>query len=179
MITILTEKWWLWLIRGFAGVLFGILAFLWPALTLEILIYILGAYLLIDGIFNLIAAISNRKKTNIWWIVLLEGMAGTFAGILSFLWPQITALALLFIVAVWAIFTGILEIIEAVRLRKQIQGEWLLILSGLLSFVFGILLLIWPGSGLVVIVWIFAFYAILFGFTLVFLSFKIKKVQQD
>ena len=179
MITILTERWWVWLSRGIASVLFGVLAFMWPALTLEILIYLVGAYLLIDGFLNIIAAISHRKQTTSWWIVLLEGLVSVIAGLLAFIWPESTAFILLFIVAVWAILTGILEIIEAMRLRKQIKSEWLFILSGLLSVLFGILLLIWPGSGLVMLVWFLGFYAILFGFTLILLSFKVRKYQLE
>jgi len=177
IIVIFTKKWWVWLIRGLAGILFGITAFLWPNLTLRALVFLVGIYLIVDGTLNLIASISHQKEVKYWWIVFLEGLISVLAGVMAFIWPQLTALVLLYLIAFWAFLTGIIEVVQAVRLRKQITGEWFLIMGGIFSILFGILLLIRPGAGILAVVWILAIYAIVFGILLVNLAFRVKKYQ--
>ena len=124
--------------------LFGLLTFLLPGITLATLVLLFGAYALVDGIFNVIAFF---KVASHQWALLIEGVIGIIAGVLTFAWPAITAFVLLYLIAFWAIFTGIFEIIAAIRLRKAISNEWLLLLMGVLSLLFGLLILYAPGTG--------------------------------
>src|SRR5262245_26573161 len=163
MIADLSRNWWVLALRGVLGILFGIGAFVWPGLTLAALILVFGAYAFADGIFALIAGIGKRRQLSLWWLVLLEGMAGIILGVLTFRSPDITALILLSFIAAWSIITGIFEIATAVRLRKLIPNEWLLIVSGVVSIIFGILLIAQPGAGAISIVWLLGAYALLFG----------------
>jgi uncharacterized membrane protein HdeD (DUF308 family) len=177
MAVIFARKWWVWLLRGIAGILFGILAFFWPALTLEVLIFLIGIYLILDGILNTIAAIIYRKHAHQWWILFLEGLISIIIGIVIFIWPQLTAVALLYLIALWAIVTGIFEIIAAPWLRKFIEGEWLLAFTGILSVIFGFLLILWPGRGLLTLVWLIALYAVLYGISTIIFAFRLKALQ--
>ena len=172
----LAENWWLLLLRGIAGIVFGILAFFWPALTLLTLIYVWGAYALVDGVFALWAAISGKAGgvAPRWWLAIV-GLSGLVAGILTFAWPGVTALVLLVFIACWAIVNGVMQIWGAIQLRKEIEGEWLLILSGVLSVAFGIILLVNPGAGALAVVWIIGWFAILAGCIYVALAFRLKK----
>ena len=172
----LAENWWLVLLRGIASLIFGILAFFWPGLTLLTLIFLWGAYALVDGVFALWSAISGRvgEMQSRWWLALV-GLCGVVAGILTFAWPGITGLILLFFIAGWAIATGIFQIVGAIRLRKEIEGEWLLILGGLLSIAFGVLLIAWPGVGALAVVWVIAWFSILLGCIYIALAFRLKK----
>ena len=150
----LGQNWWLVLLRGIAAILFGILAFAWPGLTLLTLTLFWGAFALADGVLSLWAAISGKGGAIAprWWLALV-GIAGIIAGLLAFFWPGTTALVLLMFIAVWSIVIGVLEIWGAIQLRKEIEGEWWLILGGLVSIAFGVLLLVRPrcrriGAGL-------------------------------
>jgi uncharacterized membrane protein HdeD (DUF308 family) len=172
--TILARNWWVLLLRGLVAIAFGALAWLQPGLTLAALVLLFGAYTLVDGILGVWTAVAGRREHEHWWVLLLEGLVGIAVGILTFLAPGITALALLFYIAVWAIATGVLEIVAAIRLRKEIEGEWLLILGGLASVVFGVLLMVQPGVGALSLIWLIATYAIVFGILLVLLAFKVR-----
>lgn len=132
-----------------------------------------GVYVMADGILGAWMAIAGRKEHEHWWVLLLGGLLGI--GILTFVAPGITALVLLFYIAAWAIATGVLEIVAAIRLRKEIEGEWLLILGGLVSVVFGGLLMIQPGAGALALIWLIATYAVVFGILLVILAFKVRR----
>jgi uncharacterized membrane protein HdeD (DUF308 family) len=174
MITLLARNWWLFLIRGIAAILFGIAAFLWPGITIAVLVLMFGAYVLVDGISAIIAGIAARKERERWWMMILAGVAGIITGVLTFLWPGLTALVLLYFIAGWAIVTGIFEVAAAIRLRKEIEGEWLLIIGGIASVLFGVLLVINPGAGALASVWIIGSYALIFGILMIVLAFRLR-----
>lgn len=174
LVTILSRNWWVLLLRGLVAIAFGILALLLPGISIAALILLFGVYVLADGILGVSTAIAGRKEREHWWVLLLWGLAGIGVGILTFLAPGVTALVLLFYIAVWALATGVLEIVAAIHLRKEIKGEWRLILGGLASVVFGYLLLVRPGAGALALVWLIAIYAIVFGVLLAMLSFKMR-----
>jgi uncharacterized membrane protein HdeD (DUF308 family) len=174
MLDVMARNWWMWLIRGIAAIIFGVLAFLNPQDALLALVLLWAAYALVDGIFSIIAGFRGRATNRQWWVAVLEGVVGILAGIGVYLFPDITALVLLYIVAAWAIITGILEIISAVQLRKEIEGEFWLGLSGLASIVFGVLLILFPGAGLLTLLWLVAAFAIVFGVAMIMLAFRLK-----
>ena len=168
---------WGWIaLRGAAAVLFGVLAFAWPGITLVVLALFFGAYAFMDGIFALIAAYKGREGSKAVWLLVLVGVLGIAAGIATFLWPEMTALALLMFIAVWALFVGIFQIAAAIRLRKEIENEWLLGISGGLSVLFGVLMIASPGAGALAVVWVIAAYSIAFGVLLIALGFRLKKL---
>ena len=175
VLPLLSRNWWALALRGLAAILFGILAFAWPGITLFVLIIFFGAYMLVDGIFAIVAAVRVAREEARWWLLLLEGILGVVAGIVTFFWPGLTALALLYLIAAWAIVTGIMEIVEAIRLRQEIVGEWALILSGALSVIFGVLLVVIPArAGLLSLTWLIGIYAVAFGVLLVILAFRVR-----
>ncbi len=171
---VLFEKWWVLLLRGLVSIAFAVLIWMQPAITLKAMIILFGAFALVDGVLGVWSAFSSRKDRNNWWVLMLWGLVGIGIGIITFVAPAVTALALLFYIAIWAIVTGVLEIIAAVRLRKEIQGEWLLGLAGLLSLVFGILLIMHPGAGVLAVLWLVAAYALILGVLMVILAFKVR-----
>jgi uncharacterized membrane protein HdeD (DUF308 family) len=173
MITALARNWWAFVLRGVLAILFGLTAFVWPGLTILSLTFVFGFYALLDGIFAIVAAWNNRSQER-WWVLLLEGLLGIAAGVIAFISPGVAALALLSVIAAWAIITGVLEIVAAIRLRQEIENEWWLGLGGLASIIFGVLLLIWPGSGLVTISWIIGVYAVAFGIMMLMLGFRLQ-----
>lgn len=178
LLNLLATNWGWILFRGIIAILFGIMAFTWPLLTLKILVILYGAYALTDGIFALIAAFKGGGAMSRWWLALV-GILGIAAGIAVFLWPGLSALVLLTLIGVTAIVRGILEIIGALSLRKEIVGEWVLILGGLASIAFGAMVVMFPGGGAVAMVWLIAAYAIAFGLLLSVLAFRLKKHRHD
>jgi uncharacterized membrane protein HdeD (DUF308 family) len=174
MIQIVSKYWWIFALRGLLAVLFGLIAVSWPGLTLVMLVYVFGFYVLFEGVLSIIAAFGRRGEKN-GWVVLVEGIAGVVFGILTFSWPGITAILLLVFIAIWALATGILKIIAAIRLRKEIEGEWRLGLSGIASLVFGLILIFRPGAGALAMVWVIGIFAIIFGISLIMLGFKVRK----
>lgn len=178
MLTVLAHNWWMAALRGVAAVLFGLAALIWPGITLQVLVLLFGAYALVDGVFALVAALANLAGAYRWW-VLLEGIAGIIAGVLTFVYPNVTAIALLYLIAGWAIATGIFEILAAIELRKEIEGEGWLILSGLLSVVFGVIVALQPQAGALAIVWLIGIYAIAFGVFLLLLGFRLRNLDKQ
>jgi uncharacterized membrane protein HdeD (DUF308 family) len=174
MVILMARNWWSLALRGIAAILFGIAAFGWPGLTLVALAYLFGFYALTDGAFALAAVLVGRPPSGMWWPLLVEGLVGILAGVLSLAWPGLTALVLLYMIAAWAIATGVFEIVAAIRLRKEIQGEWLLVLAGLLSIGFGVVLAVRPGAGAVALVWIIGAYAVVFGCLMLVLSLRLR-----
>lgn len=169
---VLGRRWWILLVRGIAAIVFGLLAFAWPGLTIIILTALFAAYALVDGIFALIAGIHAR-----WWVLSLVGIVGIVAGLVAFLYPGLTAFTLLVFIAAWAIMRGIIEIAAAVQLRKVITNEWALILGGVCSVAFGIILFARPAAGALAVIWIIGVYALIIGTFLITLSFRIKRHQ--
>lgn len=180
LLPVLSRNWWALALRGLAAILFGILAFAWPGITLFVLVIFFGAYLLVDGIFAIVAAVRAAGEEARWWLLLIEGVLGVVAGLVAFFWPGLTALALLYLVAAWAIVTGIMEIVGAIRLRQEIVGEWALILSGVLSFIFGVLLVVIPArAGLLSLTWLIGIYAIAFGVIMLVLAFRVRGLARS
>jgi uncharacterized membrane protein HdeD (DUF308 family) len=177
MFEMLARYWWVVLLRGLAAIAFAILAFVWPGITLASLILLFGAFALVDGIFSLIGAIAGRREDEAWWIGVLRGVIGIGIGVLTFVNPAITALALVLYIAAWALASGILEIAAAIRLRKEIEGEWLLALAGVLSIAFAGLLLWAPGAGALALLWWIAAWALVLGVVLVFEAFKLRGLR--
>jgi uncharacterized membrane protein HdeD (DUF308 family) len=174
MVHALAKNWWLLLLRGIAAIIFGVLAFAWPGLTLLTLILFYGAFALVDGVLAIIAAITGGAPAPRWWLAII-GLLGIAAGLLTFLMPGLSALVLLFFIAGWAIATGVFQIIGAIQLRKEIDNEWLLILSGVISVLFGIGMMLAPGAGALALVWVIGTYAVIIGGVLVVLAFRLKK----
>ncbi|GAA3551912.1 HdeD family acid-resistance protein [Nonomuraea rosea] len=168
----LSRSWWLLLLRGLLAIIFGILALIWPGITLLVLVIFFGAYALVGGIFASIAGFRHGARSRAWLIT--SGIIGILAGIAALVWPGITSLALLYLVAFWAIFTGIAEIVAGVQLRKVIDNEWMFIVGGVLSVIFGVLLLIWPAAGMLSLVWLIGVFAILYGIAMIALSLRVK-----
>jgi uncharacterized membrane protein HdeD (DUF308 family) len=178
--TALARNWWALAIRGAAAIIFGLLTFVLPGVTLAVLLILFGAYAIVDGIFSLIAAfragpVGERPR----WLLGLEGLVSIAAGIVAFAMPGLTALVLVYVIAVWAVITGVLEIVAAVRLRQEISNEWWLVASGVLSVIFGLLLFAAPGAGALALVFWIGAYAIVFGALLVGLAFRLRRQQND
>jgi uncharacterized membrane protein HdeD (DUF308 family) len=179
MATLLKRAWWALLLQGLAGVLFGVVALIWPGLTLATLVLLFGAYALVGGVFGVVGSVVHRKEHEDWWLVLLTGLVSIAVGILTFIQPGITALSLLFLIAAWALVIGVLTIVIAIQLRKEIEGEWLLILAGIASVLFGLFVFALPGAGALSLIWLIATYAIIFGVLQVGLAFRARSWAKD
>ncbi|TDE43401.1 HdeD family acid-resistance protein [Nonomuraea mesophila] len=168
----IASSWWMLLVRGLAAIVFGFLALIWPGITLLVLVIFFAAYALVNGVFALLSSIRHGASSRVWLIA--SGIIAIIAGVLAFAWPGITSFALLYVVAFWAIFSGVAEIVAGVQLRKDIDNEWMLIVGGALSVIFGVLLLIWPGAGLLSLVWLLGVFAILYGIVEIALALRVK-----
>lgn len=175
---LLQRGWSLLLLRGLAAIAFGLLTWLKPGISLSALVLFFGAYAFVDGVLAISAAISGRGQ-DYWWILLLGGLVGIAVGVLTFTYPTVTALGLLFYIAFWAIVTGILEIIAAIRIRREVHGEWRLVLAGIVSVAFGAFLVARPGQGALTVLWLIAIYAMAFGVILVMLAFKARSLGRQ
>jgi len=183
MLTLLTEKlsrdWWHFAVRSMLTIVFGVVALIWPGVTQLALVLLFGAFVLADGSFTIATAISARKYFKRWWALLLEGLTGLVIAAITFLWPTITALALVYFIAGWAILTGIFEIAAAIEFRKLIPGEWATIIMGMLSIIFGILLFVSPSAGALSLVWAIGFYAIFFGIVETVFAFRLRGLGRE
>ena len=177
ILPMMAGNWWALLIRGMAAVIFGLAALLWPGPTLYVLIIFFGAYALVDGLFAIAAGIRGTGRRR--WLLLAEGVLGVLAGLVAFFYPDITALVLLYVIAFWAIFTGVLKIVMSISLRWEIENEWLMGLSGVVSVLFGVVLAALPGVGLLSLVWLIGIYAIVFGVALIVLAFRVRSHRQE
>jgi uncharacterized membrane protein HdeD (DUF308 family) len=174
---LLASTWDMFLVRGILAILFGIATLLMPGITLIVLVVLFGAYALVDGIILSILAFKNRKNDSNWWLMLLTGLVSIAAGVVTFVWPGITTVSLFYVIVAWAIFTGIFEVLYAIQFRKEIEGEWLLVLDGILSVGFGILLIAQPIPGALAVLWLIGVYAIAYGAMLVVLAFRLRNLD--
>ncbi len=174
MVNQLGHNWWAVAIRGLAAIVFGILALVWPGITFTVLVLFWGAYALVDGIFAIISVLTHHAGGMHRWLLLVEGLAGIAAGILTFIWPGLTGLVLLYLIAAWAVVTGVLEILAAIRLRQEITNEWMLAVAGIISVVFGIVIAAFPTAGALAVTWLIGAYAIVFGLLMLYLAFRLR-----
>lgn len=172
--SVLARSWWLLVLRGLAALIFGALTWLVPGISLASLVLLFGAYSLADGVLSLWTAFAGPRNHDSWWPLLLGGLVGIGVGVLTFAAPAVTALALLIYIAAWAVATGVLEIVAAIHLRREIEGEWVLILAGLASVAFGVLIMAHPGAGALALLWLIGSYAMVFGVLLLVLAFKAR-----
>jgi uncharacterized membrane protein HdeD (DUF308 family) len=179
MLHALAKAWWLLLIRGIAAIVFGVLAFVWPGLTLVTLVLFYGAFALVDGVIALIAAFTGgARQAPAWWLVVV-GILGIGAGIATFVMPGLTAVLLILFIGAWALVHGIFEIIGAIQLRKEIDNEWMLILSGVISVLFGLVVVIVPSAGALGLIWVIAAYSIAFGISFIALSLRLRNHRHE
>ena len=170
-----TGHWWALAIRGGVAVIFGLAALLRPDIALEALILLFGAYALVDGVFAIVGVFGGTRGGTPRWLLLIEGIAGILAGLIAFVLPGLTAVLLLYLIAAWAVITGISEIATAIRLRQEIRGEWALIIGGALSVLFGVILaVIGPVAGLLSLIWLIGIYALLFGILMLITAFQVR-----
>jgi uncharacterized membrane protein HdeD (DUF308 family) len=175
MLERLSRNWWALALRGLAAIVFGVLAILWPAITLVALVLLFAAYAIVDGVFALASGIrrsGDGRGTD--WFMVLAGVAGIAAGVIAVALPGMTALVLVIIIAAWAIVTGIAELAIAYRLRDEIRGEWLLALDGVVSIIFGLVLFFFPGAGAIALVLLIGAFAIVSGAMLLALAFRFR-----
>jgi uncharacterized membrane protein HdeD (DUF308 family) len=177
VVDLLTHNWWLLALRGLMAILFGVLAFVWPGITLLTLVWLFGAFALVNGILSLALAAKAPKGYPRVGSLILGGLLGILAGLLAFVMPGITTLSLLILIAAWAMVTGILEIVAAIRLRKEMTNEWLLALAGIASLAFGVLLVLRPAAGALVLIWWIGAYALIFGILLCVLAFRLRRLR--
>lgn len=170
----LSQYWWLVVLRGVLAILFGLSAFLWPGITWLTLILFFGVYAIVDGLIAIGTGFARTKDSPHWWAFLLEGLVSIGAGVVALIWPDLATLVLVYMIAAWAVFTGILEILAAIRLRHEIDNEWFLALGGVLSVGVGILLFLQPAAGGLALIWIIGGYALVFGILLVVLGIRLR-----
>ncbi len=174
MLEVLTRYWWAFIARGILAIALGVMVFAWPAITIAALIIVFGIYVFVDGIFLVVKAIGGWKARDDRWLLLFEGLLGIGIGVITFFAPGVTAVGLLFYIAAWSLTTGILEIVGAIRLRKEIQGEVWWIFSGIVSILFAVLLMIFPGTGILALIWLLGIYAFVFGVILIVFGIRIR-----
>jgi uncharacterized membrane protein HdeD (DUF308 family) len=178
MFNLMTQNWWAIALRGFAAVLFGIAAFMWPGITLWVLAPLFGAYAMINGIIAVIEAFSRDVSRERWRPLLFEGAVSIVVGVMTLAWPGLTAMGLLFMITFWAIMTGVLEIITAIKLRHEIRGEWMMALIAILSMAFGFLLLAFPAPGALSVILLIRAFVFAIGALMIALAFKLRSLRR-
>lgn len=176
--SMLAKNWWLFLLRGIFGIVFGLLAFLFPGPTMLSLVLLFSAYMLVDGLVGIISAVRAMRRKDQWGLLIFEGLLNIAVGVAAFIWPGLTVLAFVFMVAFWAIVSGALMMAAGFRLKLD-HGRWWMVLGGLLSLAYGALLVAMPLIGAVVLTWWMGAYAMVFGIALVVLSFKLRARQTE
>jgi uncharacterized membrane protein HdeD (DUF308 family) len=176
LIETLKRHWWVPVLRGVCAIIFGIMAFKYPGLTVVVLVMLFGAWVLVDGIFRVIGAIGHRSSDTDWGWQLVIGILGIIIGFLTFHKPGITALALVIYIGAWALMIGATEIALAIKLRREIKGEWFLILMGVVSILFAIMLLWNPLPGALALIWLIGSYAIVFGILAIIFGFRLRSL---
>jgi uncharacterized membrane protein HdeD (DUF308 family) len=178
LLTAVADDWWLLLVRGLAAIAFGVIAFLWPAITLVSMIYLFGIYAIVDGLVAIWAAFNLPGQPGPRWWLGLSGVVSILAGIIAFVYTGMTALVLLVVIAVWAIIIGLLQLYAAIQLWKVIDNDWWLILSGLLAVAFGAVMIAWPSTGALALIWSIAWFALFFGCMFVGLAFELRRFKR-
>jgi uncharacterized membrane protein HdeD (DUF308 family) len=174
MVHALAKNWWLILLRGICAVIFGLLTFAWPGVTLAVLVLFYGAFAFVDGVLALVAAVMGGQPAPRWWLAIV-GVLGLAAGLITLVMPGITALILLYCIAFWAIAIGVMQIFGAIRLRKEIDNEWMLIASGIISVLFGLILIVNPGAGAMGVLFVIGVYAVIHGIILITLAMRLRR----
>ena len=172
----LTQYWWILLLRGVLALLFGLGAFVLPGITLASLVLLFAAFAFADGIVEVYHALRARAHSENWWLLLLEGLLGIAFGVITFQAPDITTLVLLFYIAGWAIASGLMRIVLAIQIRKEIQGEWMMALGGAASLLFGVLMIARPGAGALAVIWYIGAWAIAIGVFLIVVGFEARSL---
>jgi uncharacterized membrane protein HdeD (DUF308 family) len=173
-----SRNWWMFALRGLVAVIFGALALIWHEQVLKALVLVFGSFALVKGIVTVITGLSTAPFFTRWWALLLEGMAGIICGLMGIFMPDITATALMYVIAAWALVTGIFEIVVAIQFRRLLTGEWMIILGGLLSIVFSVLLFVFPAAGAVSMTWLIGLYAIVLGGTELVFAFRLRGLRR-
>jgi uncharacterized membrane protein HdeD (DUF308 family) len=168
------KSWWVLALRGLVAILFGLAALFWPDLILAVLIVLFGAYALVDGVLAVIAAFRSSGRGMRRPLLLIEGVIGILFGILALFWPDLTALTLVYIIAFWVILSGIARIVMAIMLRQELENEWSMALSGVLSVILGIVLILLPGAGLLAYTWLIGLLALALGIALIYYAFRVR-----
>ena len=177
MLGLVARDWWVFAIRGIAALVFGVLAFIWPERTLTVLVILFGAYVLVDGASLLVAlARGDTLARRHAWSFGIMGVLGIVAGVVTFVWPAATALSLLYVVAMWSIATGTFQVIGAIALRRELDGEFWMALGGVASVVFGALLIAFPGEGLISVVWLVGLWSVVFGVSSLGLAYRLHEL---
>lgn len=174
MNNVFLQSWWVLALRGVVGILFAVLALLWPGLTLLTLMALFAAYALVSGVGSVVGAVKHRQADDDWWLMLLIGLVGIGAGVVTLIRPGLTALVLVLLIGANALMTGVLDVFMAIRLRKSVHGEWLLVLNGIAAIVFGVLVFMFPGAGALALVWLISLYAFVTGVLLLALALRMR-----
>jgi uncharacterized membrane protein HdeD (DUF308 family) len=179
MLCMVARDWWVFGIRGIAAIAFGILAFIWPETTLTVLVILFGAYVLVDGVALLVALVrGDAVARRPGWAVAIMGVLGIVAGVVTFMWPGLTALSLLYVVSFWAVTTGVFQVIAAIALRRELEGEIWMALGGVATIVFGALLIVSPGAGLLSLVWLVGIWSVVFGVSSIGLAYRLHQLGE-
>ncbi len=173
------RNWWLYAVRGFIAVIFGIVALTRPEQTLQALVLVFGAFALADGFLTVFVGSISAPYFKRWWAVLLEGVAGILVGLMAIFQPTLTGLALLYLIGAWALVTGVFEIVAAIQFRRLITNEWMLVLSGLLSIALSVLLFAFPFAGELGLIWLISIYAIIFGIAEIVFAFRLNGLRRE
>jgi uncharacterized membrane protein HdeD (DUF308 family) len=179
MLEKISRNWWMFALRGLVAVIFGVLALVRQEQVLQALVLVFGAFALVNGVITVFTGLSSAPYFSRWWALLVEGIAGVICGLMAIFMPEITTRALMYVIATWALFIGILEIVVAIQFRNELKDEWMLVLGGILSIVFGVLLFVYPAAGAVSMTWMIGIYAIIFGTTEIVFAFRLHNLQQE
>jgi uncharacterized membrane protein HdeD (DUF308 family) len=179
MITFSTRSWRIYVFRGILALIFGLVALFWPGITLHALVLVFGVYVLLRGALLIFAALDHKAVSQQWGLLLIEGIISVLFALVAFIWTGITALALLLLIAAWALLSGILEIVAAIQLRKLLKGEWVLGLIGIISILLAFILLIQPEQGALAVVTVIGFYAIFGGILMLYLAYKLRRLPDQ
>jgi uncharacterized membrane protein HdeD (DUF308 family) len=179
MLDKISRNWWMFALRGLVAVIFGVLALVKQEQVLQALVLVFGAFALVHGVITVFTGLSSAPFFSRWWALLLEGIAGIVCGLAAIFMPEITTTALMYVFGVWAIFAGILEIVVAIEFRNELKDEWMLVLGGILSIVFGVLLFVYPSAGAVSMTWMIGIFAIIYGISEIVFAFRLREARGD